>query len=303
MAKQRKILLDNALTAWAAAIRYCDQIYAGRVTLDVRKSFVSSLQNAVELFLKQIMLDNCDYRVAEPRKVDAQGEPAKSYYAASDLNAYFEHLGSDTRNKFASIEFSKFYDLHKELLRSILQPGDSYKEQLRLVNELRNNETHFYIGRDEYLSESDFLKLYNFMIDFYQVIHDCGLLPFWGVAGSEHKKIEFSRAHKPTFSYISAIKTAPMVKKIESIANSVTFQDTAPTTVYEMASALASQIQGISDAEFEELWAYVEVLDQYNMIQLEEADMYEEDELIFEESYFPPYKKVHYDYVLMVNLS
>ena len=106
MARQQKILLDNALVAWANAIRYCDQILSGKITLEVRKNFVSSLHNAVELFFKQIMLDNCDYRVAEPRRVDATGEPAKSFYTAVDLNAYFEKLDSATRNQFSSIEFS-----------------------------------------------------------------------------------------------------------------------------------------------------------------------------------------------------
>lgn len=56
MARQKKILLDNALVAWANAIRYCDQILAGKITLEVRKNFVSSLHNAVELFFKQIIV-------------------------------------------------------------------------------------------------------------------------------------------------------------------------------------------------------------------------------------------------------
>ncbi len=80
MAHQKKILLDNAWVSWANAIRYCDQICSGQITLEVRKNFVSALQNALELFFKQIMLDKCDYRVAEPRQVDVRGEPAKSYY-------------------------------------------------------------------------------------------------------------------------------------------------------------------------------------------------------------------------------
>lgn len=140
MARQKKILLDNALVSWANAIRYCDQILAGKITLDVRKNFISSLHNAVELFFKQIMLDNCDYRVAEPRKINADGEPAKTYYAATDLNEYFEKLDDEIRNDFASIAFNKLSDIHKELLKDFLEPKESYKNELRLINNLRNNE-------------------------------------------------------------------------------------------------------------------------------------------------------------------
>lgn len=48
----KHILIDNALEAWAMAIQYCNYILDGKATLQYRKQFVSSLHNAVELFMK-----------------------------------------------------------------------------------------------------------------------------------------------------------------------------------------------------------------------------------------------------------
>ena len=59
----KQILLDNAYEAWKNAILYHDKIKKGYSTLEYQKGFVSSLHNAVELFLKQIMLNNNDHDV------------------------------------------------------------------------------------------------------------------------------------------------------------------------------------------------------------------------------------------------
>ena len=302
MARQKKILLDNALVAWANAIRFCDQILAGKITLEIRKNFVSSLHNAVELFLKQIMLDNCDYRVAYPRRIDVNGEPAKSFYAATDLNAYFEKLGSDTRNKFVSIEFNSFFDLHKKLLVSFLQPGTSFSIELQLLNKLRNNETHFYIGWNEYLTEAEFCTLYNFMTTFYQVLHDYELLPFWGDAGEEHKKLCFERTPLKSFSYKEAVKNSSMAKAIEQAANGMLFVDYAPTTAFEMASAMYSLPTAFTAGQFDELWAYVEILDQLGMIEVIQTSDYEDDNLEHEHDYCAPPTITHFIFEINVTL-
>ena len=91
MNKAKRILLDNAFSSWRKAIFYCDAIVSGRSTIDNRKNFVSALHNATELFLKQIMLDNNDYRVAIPQKSkEASCSLARRFYSATDLTAYFQ---------------------------------------------------------------------------------------------------------------------------------------------------------------------------------------------------------------------
>lgn len=52
----KPILMDNAFEAWAVAICYCNDIKDGKATLQYQKNFVSSLHNAVELIMKQVML-------------------------------------------------------------------------------------------------------------------------------------------------------------------------------------------------------------------------------------------------------
>jgi len=47
----KHILRDNAAMAWIMAIKYCEHIRKGRVTLAYRKSFVTMLHNAVELYI------------------------------------------------------------------------------------------------------------------------------------------------------------------------------------------------------------------------------------------------------------
>ena len=114
--KMKHILQDNALESWAMAIKYSNFILNGKAILQYRKQFVSSLHNAVELFIKQLMLDNNDHRVCSVRKgCDAGGHPAVEFYNAADLNSYFEKLADEDMKKFYSIEFNEIQRLVKEL--------------------------------------------------------------------------------------------------------------------------------------------------------------------------------------------
>ena len=73
------ILLNNAYESWALAVKTAHEIMSGMVTLQKRKQFVSSLHNAVELFLKQIMINKGDHRVAtvKANKLDADSKVMK----------------------------------------------------------------------------------------------------------------------------------------------------------------------------------------------------------------------------------
>lgn len=100
-----QILLNNAYEAWKSAIYYHDRIEKGFTTLEFQKGFVSSLHNSVELFLKQIMLDNKDHDVATLRNVKEEDDVLLQlkYIRADDLNQFFlGALLSNLINSFLS---------------------------------------------------------------------------------------------------------------------------------------------------------------------------------------------------------
>lgn len=278
----RKILLDNAYASWQTAIKYCDAILSGRATLLNRKCFVSNLQNAVELFIKQIMLDNIDYRVSEIKNCEINGTPARDYYASTDLNIYFENLSEKQLRKFYSINFRKLIDIHKEILKDYLKSNKkskTYKTQLDLLSKLRNDETHFYIKSEQFLLESDFVCLYNFMIEFYNVICFYELLPYWGEPPSEYKHLEFNRKTIEGFSYIEAAKNSKLVKELSRVAN-VWIDGIYPgETAYCITDAIISCSETDFSNQFNEAWEYLQVLDQYGLIEIEtvenEVDVYD----------------------------
>lgn len=110
----KRILLENAYEAWMSAVGYCNDILNGKGTLQYQKSFVSSLHNAIELFLKQIMLDAGNHSVARIYAIkDANdAQLALDYMKAQNLNVFFDNLFADKLQKFRTIEFSELIDQH-----------------------------------------------------------------------------------------------------------------------------------------------------------------------------------------------
>ena len=105
----KPVLMENAFEAWAAAIRFCDDIKDGKATLQYQKNFVSSLHNAVELIMKQMLLNDNDHRVAEIRKVknEADAKLLLDYFKATDLNSFFDTLSNENLSKFNKIQFNE----------------------------------------------------------------------------------------------------------------------------------------------------------------------------------------------------
>ncbi len=213
MKMRKQILLENAYEAWSDAVAYEFLLRDGISTLGYKKRFVSSLHNAVELMLKQIMLDNNDYRVARINKIaSANGEPLKSYLESSNLNEYFLNLKSEDRKQFFTIEFSELIEIcKKDKLIDNVDPNS-----LKLLSQLRNNETHFYITSSEYLKDSEFKTLHNFMVDFYKEIKKKNLLPWLSEGTIEGADILFNEPKLSNFSFSSAIKKSEVSKKIRS---------------------------------------------------------------------------------------
>lgn len=229
-----KILLNNAYEAWRSAIKYHDKLESGLITLNNQKGFVSSLHNSVELFLKQMMLDNNDHAVVQIKNLDKicknrneRIDLFRNYLNATDLNEFFTELKNnkpELLNYFYSIEFSLLIEYAKDLMGCMNQ---NIKSALKLLNNLRNNETHFYID-DDYLKEEDFCLLHNFMTDFYAVLLDKDYICNFSLKNSitndgvpdlrvifivtKHEFMKFTFEKYKSFSYYDSVKSNPLYK-------------------------------------------------------------------------------------------
>lgn len=204
------ILLNNAYEAWMNATQYGWALRNGVTSLGYKKSFVSALHNSVELFVKQLMLDANDYRVATVKKMKLQnGEPMRSFLNATDLNTYFSSITKEERKQFYTIEFNELINICCKVMD--IYP-DSPRPALELLQRLRNDETHFYVDKNDYLSDSEFEMLYNFMVDFYDLINvqknlfpeNFEKLPF-GAA-----EISFSEDKLTNFTFLGSLKSSDM---------------------------------------------------------------------------------------------
>lgn len=182
------ILIDNAIQSWINTIKYAEKLKNGIATLENRKMFVSLLHNTVELIVKQIMLNQNDYRVASYSEVEKDGTPLKDYYSSQDLNHYFESMNKIERNKFKTIEFNKIHEkLDTILVDYKTKKGmneQEYKDyisaakgNIKLLKNLRNSEMHFFIKSSDFLTNSEFVSLYNFMIDFIDILDIYEFIP------------------------------------------------------------------------------------------------------------------------------
>lgn len=275
----RPILMDNAFEAWAAAIHYCNEIKDGKATLQYQKNFVSSLHNAVELIMKQMLLNNNNHSVAEVRKPKSKADAKLllDYYEATDLNRFFESLPDDELSKFHTIQFNELISSHKKILGSSLGSKETLKTELELLQRLRNNETHFTIRHGSFLSEDDFRTLHNFMVRFYKIMKKWNpenedelessiyLYLYWFSPDKDDSIYEFECEPLQDFSYESAVRNSKLAKEIAEILNN-NYQYGAPDfSPYTIALDLMRKCNGIS-AKFDEVWAMVYMMQSLKMI-------------------------------------
>lgn len=273
----KPVLTENAFEAWAAAIRFCDDIKDGKATLQYQKNFVSSLHNAVELIMKQMLLNNNDHRVAEVRKPksEADAKLLLDYFKATDLNTFFDSLANDDLSKFNTIQFNELISLHKKLFGQSLLPGESLETQLKLLQQLRNNETHFMIRQGSFLSEEDFCVLHNFMIRFYTIMEtwrpnnkddiERYILPYWGDPVGADSVYGFNREPLERFSYESAVKNSSWAKKIAELLNGDYLYGAPDFSPYTIAKDLIEEHTELS-SQFDEIWAMVYMMQCLEMI-------------------------------------
>ena len=279
----RPILMDNAFEAWAAAIRYCNDIKDGKATLQYQKNFVSSLHNAVELIMKQMLLNNNDHSVAEVRKPknEAEAKLLLDYFKASDLNRFFESLSDDELLKFYTISFNELISSHKKIFGDSLKSGETLKTELELLQRLRNDETHFMIRQDSFLSEGDFCTLHNFMVRFYKIIKKWNPVNgddlessifiwwYWYSPDKDDSMYEFECELLQDFSYESAVRNSELAKDIAEILKD-NLQCGAPDfSPYDIAFDLMNGYNGLS-AQFDEVWAMVYMMQSFEIITVDE---------------------------------
>lgn len=268
----KNILRDNALESWAMAIKYCNDIMEGKATLTYRKFFVSSLHNAVELFVKQLMINNNDYRVVTFKNISKDASPAKEYYNSDNLNEFFLNLNPELMKKVYSIEFNKIIDYSKELFSAYYDKyGVDEKyivgSGLKTLSKLRNDETHFWIDKNEFLTDIEFLELYNFMVSFNSILHFYHLMPFWGRPSDKNKSISFMRRPLQSFCSKKVVKNAKFVKRLKQIIETKDFQMISGDSAYEIAKCIYNESDGeYKKEDFNELWIYIEMLLKYNLL-------------------------------------
>ena len=277
----KPVLMENAFEAWAAAIRFCDDIKDGKATLLYQKNFVSSLHNAVELIMKQMLLNDNDHRVAEIRKVknEADAKLLLDYFKATDLNSFFDTLSNENLSKFNKIQFNELISLHKKLFGRSLVQGESLKTELELLQKLRNNEPPFLIRQGSFLSEEDFCVLHNFMIRFYKIMetwcpidkddYELYILPYWGDPIGADSIYGFNREPLQSFSYETAVKNSKLAKKIAELLNSDYLYGAPDFSPYTITKDLIEQHMELS-SQFDEIWSMVYMMQCLEMISVDE---------------------------------
>lgn len=179
--------------------------------------------------MKQRMLDINDHRIAKVKNVDENGEPAKSYYNSTDLNLFFETNGTkDSKGKqvFFSIEFNELTQLHKQLFEdyytNVKDSSSSISEAMKLLKDLRNDETHFYVKSIDFLNGTEFKKLYSFMFEFSSILDHYNMLPTYSVNNTNTLKP--TRPGPAKSSYKDFVKNSAGVKTLCAFLNGLAYR-------------------------------------------------------------------------------
>lgn len=278
----KPILMDNAIEAWISAIRFCYDIKSGKATLQYQKSFVSSLHNAVELIMKQMMLFNNDKRVAwiRHKKEEERDNIDKMldlrYSNATNYNIFFGSLSSSEIMRFETAKFGTLINIHREVFGNSLKRKESLQTKLELLQKLRNDETHFTISQGSFLPEAEFCELHNFMIRFYEIMKtwwptvDLGLESNialyldWFCPDRDESLYAFNCEPLQGFTYENAVKNSKLAKEIADIIEdeyTYGFIDSPYTLAKELATDYAGKLAG-----YDEIWSMVNMMQSVGMI-------------------------------------
>lgn len=302
----KQVLKENAFEAWAAAIRFCDDIKNGKATLQYQKNFVSSLHNAVELIMKQMLLNANDHKVAEIKKIKNEDDAKLllDYFKAKDLNLFFDKLPIDKLLKFSTIQFSNLISIHKKIFGCSFDSKKTFEKELKLLQRLRNDESHFLIRQGSFLSEDSFCDLHNFMIQFYKIMEKWeppkkkeeqhlsddenvetyeekqhmpdkenfkfSILPYWGEPVGADSIYCFDRKPLHNFTYEAAVRNSSWAKKIAALLNENYLYGAPDFSPYSIAKDLIREIPELS-SQFDEVLEMIYMLQSLGMIEVSEV--------------------------------
>ena len=233
--------------------------------------------------MKQMLLNNNDHRVAELRKPKNEAEASLllNYFKATDLNKFFGELSNDDLSKFYTIQFSELISLHKKVFGSSLEPEETLKSELELLQNLRNDETHFMIRHGSFLSEENFRVLHNFMVRFYKIIKtwwpkdrndlESSIYLWWDWFCPDKGDNTYEFECKPlrNFSYESAVRNSKLAKDIAEILKGNCQCGAPDFSPYTIAVDLVNGYNGLP-VQFDEVWTMVYMMQSFRMIVVDE---------------------------------
>ena len=232
--------------------------------------------------MKQMLLNNNDHRIAEVRNPEneADAQLLLDYFKATDLNSFFYSLSDGELSKFSTIQFNKLISMHTKIFGSSLKPGETLTKELKLLHQLRNNETHFMIRQGSFLSEDDFRELHNFMVRFYKIIKTWNpvnrddleasifLWWYWYSPDEDDSMYEFECEPLQDFSYESAVRNSKLAKAIAEILKDIHQCGVPNFSPYDIAFDLIHGYPGLS-AQFDEVWAMVYMMQSFKIIDVD----------------------------------
>ncbi len=280
-----KILQNHFTISWQIAVYNCKLILDGLIDSTQQKLFVSSLQNAIEIGCKQIMIDECDYRVVDYGLKRMDSSLAQAYLSSTDLNAFFGALDSDTLSKLYSIEFNEIVDIFSKKIDS--EKGVNLKDQLNVLKKLRNNETHFYIDSSNYLPFSSFKKLCELLNFFFQYFVEKNVLDrkWFGKTAedNEDQLIRFDISEYSFHSYQYFVKNSntnlyilkffPLFNETNRL-DGVVLEFKDAEDVYSVAYSVFNAEQEVERTNFfvnfNEFYRRFKILEEERLIQIEQ---------------------------------
>lgn len=276
-----QILLNNAFESWLLAIQYAKLIQEeGLSNLGNKKIFVSSLHNAVELYLKQVLLNKNDCRVIFKINNYRSHEEIRNYLQGRNLNEFFSQEGAEG---LYSIQFKKMIQLLKDepncFLNDFFQNEDnnfkeSFIKSLEFLNKERNEETHFYINTCSFLSDIEFVQCYNFMISLTKFIkhyHFICLPTAFGtpMIRSEFERMLFSppKLDTESFSYKEQLINSKNYKNLEELLAGTVVMSTNDCYAISEQLYLFNRTEIGQSFTFEKLYSYITLLLQFEIIE------------------------------------